>query len=302
MQSLHDVRDRTAEFFSTVASLQKAVAPPSSQPSHSTSSSSLSSSSINPNRLFTNPTLPRSSSSTFPSHSSLLPDDSKDSTPLLPPPPPPPSAPPSHFNLAASDISRCMGGLSEKLDRLGRLVQKKSLFDDPTREIEELTHSVKVDLEGLEQALSALDVYVKREGRGGGGKEEESKHLQTHSQVVVDNLRNSLKKKTGEFMDVLQTRTKVSRAPTTSRHRRTLVRASPAHGGDSSLPAFPHRCVVPVLDCVWCAEYEGAEQSTEAVREQLHRTPAAARRSAAITHSCSSINTSTITRIPSTLQ
>ena len=196
---LHDVRDRTAEFFSTVAALQK--------PQSSLSSSS---SSTQVNRLFTNPTLPRSSSSTFPS-SSLPFDDSKDSSLLLPNHPVAPIPAPSQFNVAASDIHRSLTSLTSNLDRLGRLVQKKSLFDDPTKEIEELTHLVKVDLEGIEQTVSALDGWVKREGRGGsGGKEEESKHMQTHSQVVVDNLRSMLKKKTGEFMDVLQTRTKVT--------------------------------------------------------------------------------------------
>ena len=227
MQNLHDVRDRTAEFFSTVASFQKPLTASSLHQSSASLASSSSSSSQQPNRLFTNPTLPRSSSAQFPSHSSSNSssslDDTKESSPLLPHPSSSSSSsspPQSQFNVAASDISRSLGALSDKLERLGRLVQKKSLFDDPTREIEELTHYVKVDLEAIEQALSALDAFVRREG-GKGGKEDalggQSVHGQSHAKAVVDNLRALLKKQTGAFMEVLQTRTRNMKEQNTRR-------------------------------------------------------------------------------------
>ena len=206
MQGLHDVRDRTAEFFSTVAALQKQHVIPAS--------SSIAATSNSPNRLFTNAVLPRSASSTFPSSTPLTQqhDDHKDTAPLL-------GAAPSEsaFNRAERGISSHLSLLSEQLSRLSRLVQKKSLFDDPTAEIEELVHVVKEGLERVEAEVGGLERIVKSEGKeekeGGGG----GRHRETHSKVVVDNLRNNLKKKMVEFMDVLQTRTKVSQQLTTAR-------------------------------------------------------------------------------------
>ena len=234
MQNFHDVRDRTAEFFATVASLQKqqiatngssAHSNSSSSSSHSASLSSSSSSSPPGSRLFPNSILPRSSSSTFPSQSSLhaaAAEESKDSTPLLSsfaPAASASSAPESEFNLSARRIGASLSSLSEKLERLSRLVGKKSLFDDPSRSIEELTHLVKQDLEEIDAAINALDGLQRRE-RGRAGKEEESKHMASHSKVVVENLRGSLKKRTGEFMDLLQTRTRVAPQPADSTARR----------------------------------------------------------------------------------
>ena len=215
MQGLHDVRDRTAEFFSTVAALQKQHVIPTSAAITATNGP--------PNRLFTNSVLPRSASSTFPSFSThpTPHDDHKDTTPLLPHHPPPTTD--SAFNRAERAISSHLSVLSDQLSRLSRLVQKKSLFDDPTTEIEELVHVVKEGLEGVEADVSGLERIVKsggkeeKDGSGGGGR-----HRETHSQVVVDNLRNNLKKKTGEFMDILQTRTKVS-PPATAATSRLLT-------------------------------------------------------------------------------
>jgi hypothetical protein len=230
MQNFHDVRDRTAEFFATVASLQKqhvatngntAHNHSSSSSSSSSHSASLSASSSSPpgSRLFTNSILPRSSSSTFPSQSSLhAVEESKDSTPLLPSFAASSPVPESEFNLSARRIGQSLSSLSEKLERLSRLVGKKSLFDDPSRSIEELTHLVKADLEEIDADINALDGLQRREG-GRGGKEEESKHMASHSKVVVENLRGSLKKRTGEFMDLLQTRTRVAQQPTHSTAR-----------------------------------------------------------------------------------
>ena len=204
MQGLHDVRDRTAEFFSTVAALQKQhVIPPSA---------ALSAANGSPNRLFTNTVLPRSASSTFPSSTqhTAQHDDHKDTAPLLAPHTTASSD--STFNRAERAISSHLSVLNDQLSRLSRLVQKKSLFDDPTTEIEELVHVVKEGLEGVEADVSGLERIV----RSGGKEEKESggRQRERHSQVVVDNLRSNLKKKTGEFMDILQTRTKVSRHST----------------------------------------------------------------------------------------
>ena len=211
MQGLHDVRDRTAEFFSTVAALQKQHVLPSSA---ALTASQAAAATASPNRLFTNTVLPRSSSTTFPTSSSSHPlhhyDDSKDTAPLLTAANGgQATAADSTFNRAERAISSHLSLLNDQLARLARLVQKKSLFDDPTTEIEELVHVVKEGLEGVEADVSGLERLVKSGGKeekdGGGGK-----HRETHSQVVVDNLRNNLKKKTVEFMDILQTRTKVS--------------------------------------------------------------------------------------------
>ena len=201
MQGLHDVRDRTAEFFSTVAALQKQHVIPTSAAVTAVNGSS--------NRLFTNTVLPRSASSTFSSSAAhtALHDDHKDTAPLLASHTPAGSE--STFNRAERAISSHLSLLNDQLSRLSRLVQKKSLFDDPTTEIEELVHVVKEGLEGVEADVSGLERMVKSGGKeekeSGGGRQRE-----THSQVVVDNLRSNLKKKAGEFMDILQTRTKVT--------------------------------------------------------------------------------------------
>ena len=98
-----------------------------------------------------------------------------------------------------------------KLQRLGELAKRKTLFDDKPVEIAELTYVIKQDLAGLNQQIGQLQVLSRQHGtvasagaggKGAGQQEEE------HNKNVVMLLQGKLADVSVHFKEVLEVRTK----------------------------------------------------------------------------------------------
>ena len=84
--------------------------------------------------------------------------DGDESTQLIPS-----KKPPSLFLQTAQQISKQIHSAGIKLKKLSSLVQKKSLFDDPASEINELTFVIKKDIKILQSTLEELNkIYGKK--------------------------------------------------------------------------------------------------------------------------------------------
>ena len=117
-----------------------------------------------------------------------------------------------------------------KLQRLGELAKRKTLFDDKPVEIAELTFVIKQDLAGLNQAIGRLQGLSRGVSGGGGtgkgsgaaGQEEE------HNKNVVVLLQGKLADVGVNFKEVLEVRTKNIQA---SRSRQENFVSSVGHQG-----------------------------------------------------------------------
>ncbi|KAJ0248953.1 Syntaxin-32 [Hirschfeldia incana] len=109
----------------------------------------------------------------------------------------------SEFNRRASVIGLAIHQTSQKLSKLAQLAKRSSVFDDPTREIGELTAVIKQEISGLNTAL--LDLQAVRNSHN--DERTISRDTTTHSATVVDDLKNRLMDTTKEFKDVLTLRT-----------------------------------------------------------------------------------------------
>eukprot|EP00894_Picocystis_sp_ML_P000881 jgi/Pico_ML_1/51398/g205.t1 len=90
---------------------------------------------------------------------------------------------------------------SQKLAKLAQLAKRTSMFDDPEREINELTTVIRQDITVLNGSLAELQgISV---GQEGGSK---SKQNVDHSATVVKNLQSKLMDTTKEFQNVLTLR------------------------------------------------------------------------------------------------
>ena len=117
------------------------------------------------------------------------------------------------------DAGHGVHATSTKLARLAQLAKKNSLFDDPAREIAELTTIVKQDINALNGAISDLQQFSHR------AQSNNNRQNVEHSTTVVNNLKQRLMQTTKEFKEV--------RAP-----RLSSPRPCPrhAHAGRSRLP------------------------------------------------------------------
>lgn len=82
------------------------------------------------------------------------------------------------------------------------VAKRKSLFDDRSAEIQELTYIIKGDLSSLNQQIAQLQEISKKQRRGTHGK-----HLQSHSSSVVLALQSKLATMSTDFKQVLEVRT-----------------------------------------------------------------------------------------------
>jgi syntaxin 5 len=109
---------------------------------------------------------------------------------------------PSDFNKRASRIGLGIHETSQKIARLAKMTKKTSMFDDPAREIEELTAVIKQDITALNAAFSDLQALQNSQA----GDSNFSKDSAVHFTTIVDDLNNRLKGITKELKDVLVTR------------------------------------------------------------------------------------------------
>jgi syntaxin 5 len=80
------------------------------------------------------------------------------------------------------------------------VAKRKSLFDDPTIEIQELTSIINQDIKNLNNQISVLQQR---------GSERQNKQIQQHSDTVLDSLKSKLRDATKDFTEVLELRTEV---------------------------------------------------------------------------------------------
>jgi syntaxin 5 len=137
----------------------------------------------------------------------------------------------SEFARNAAAIGRGISATVGKLQRLGELAKRKTLFDDRPVEIAELTFVIKQDLAGLNQQIGALQQLQKQVGGSSklnSGPDQEGEH----NKNVVVLLQGRLADVGVNFKEVLEVRTKNIQA---SRSRQdnfvSAVSQQQQHGG-----------------------------------------------------------------------
>lgn len=111
----------------------------------------------------------------------------------------------SDFARKAAEIGRGIATTVSKLERLGQLAKRKTLFDDRPIEINQLTFVIKQDLAGLNQQIGALSQLSKRaHPTAGKGGDQEG----LHNENVVVMLQGKLADVGVNFKEVLEVRTK----------------------------------------------------------------------------------------------
>lgn len=85
------------------------------------------------------------------------------------------------------------------------VAKRTSVFDDPTKEIQELTVLIKQDITALNSAVVDLQILCNSRNDSGNISSDTS----SHSATVVDDLKNQLMSTTKEFKEVLTLRTEV---------------------------------------------------------------------------------------------
>ena len=103
----------------------------------------------------------------------------------------------SEFSAAASSIGASIHATASKLGKLTQLAQSKSLFEDPTIEINELTDIIKQDLTALSAGVNELHTMAAQASRGSARQRAE------HSMSAVESLKLRLADMIKEFMKVL---------------------------------------------------------------------------------------------------
>lgn len=110
----------------------------------------------------------------------------------------------SEFNRMSSRLGLRIHQTSQKIDRLWNLTKRSSIFDDRSRENEELTALIKNDITALNMGISDLQTLQNMEVADGNYSGDRIVHLN----AVCDDLKNRLMNVTKQFQDVLTTRTK----------------------------------------------------------------------------------------------
>ncbi|KAI3734935.1 hypothetical protein L6452_14417 [Arctium lappa] len=134
-----------------------------------------------------------------------------------------PSSYRSEFNKKASRIGLGIHETSKKIARLANLGKKSSIFDDPLKEIQELTALIKNDITALNVAVSDLQTLQNMEIADG----EYSEDRVVHSTAVCDDLKNKLMGATKKFQDVLTARSENIKA---HENRRQIFSTNIARG------------------------------------------------------------------------
>ncbi|KAJ8045477.1 Syntaxin-5 [Holothuria leucospilota] len=106
----------------------------------------------------------------------------------------------TEFMQIAKRIGQDLSNTFAKLEKLTLLAKRKSLFDDKSVEIQELTYIIKQDINSLNKQIAQLQDFVKQRSSKNG-------HMQTHSNTVVLSLQSKLANMSNDFKNVLEVRT-----------------------------------------------------------------------------------------------
>lgn len=128
----------------------------------------------------------------------------------------------SDFTALAARVAGDINQTSAKLAKLTKLAQRRSLYDDPTAQIQELTVVIKQDLSALHSRLD--DLHRLRNA----ARRSSSTQAADHSETVVKSLRVRLGATADGFKTVLKMRTD-SLAAQQDRRSHFLGDAKPAY-------------------------------------------------------------------------
>jgi syntaxin 5 len=239
MNSQVDCRDRTAEFFSTVAQIQRAQHALLHGSAAGSAAAALDGTSHRPlPASFTAFSASSAAGSNFHSEFDERPDEallgtggSRSNNNSFHPPQPPQPKQQSQFTQAAQHIGRSIHLVTSKLEKLGKLARQRSLFNDPASEINELTFVIKTDLATLHQELEVLHAWVMEQRNG--AKSQGGAHAVRNSSAIVDSLKVQLMSTTKNFQEVLQVRTQALK----EQHQRRKQFETGGGGGGSSSSA-----------------------------------------------------------------
>ncbi|XP_076273528.1 syntaxin 5 [Rhynchophorus ferrugineus] len=120
----------------------------------------------------------------------------------------------SEFMFIAKNVGKNIASTYAKLEKLTLLAKRKSLFDDRTAEIQELTYIIKGDLSSLNQQIAQLQSISKKQRDSRNGK-----HLQSHSSNIVLALQSKLATMSTDFKQILEVRTENLRHQKTRREQ-----------------------------------------------------------------------------------
>uniref|UniRef100_A0A7S0B0Z0 t-SNARE coiled-coil homology domain-containing protein n=1 Tax=Pyrodinium bahamense TaxID=73915 RepID=A0A7S0B0Z0_9DINO len=116
----------------------------------------------------------------------------------------------SELNAWSAEIGSQIHQTSLKVHELRKMAKRKGIFEDKTSEIQELTYSVKKDIETLNKHLEALEQKAKNTGP--------NRNYQAHSSNMVETLKTRLLGVTKDFKDALEMRTKALEQQDTRRN------------------------------------------------------------------------------------
>ncbi|KAF4091302.1 hypothetical protein AMELA_G00035440 [Ameiurus melas] len=136
----------------------------------------------------------------------------------------------SDFTLMAKRIGKDLSNTFSKLEKLTILAKRKSLFDDKSVAIEELTYIIKQDMNSLNKQIAQLqDLVRSRSGQNGC-------HIQTHSNTIVVSLQSKLASMSNNFKSVLELRTENLKQQRSRREQfsQAPVSTSPLHANNFS--------------------------------------------------------------------
>lgn len=106
----------------------------------------------------------------------------------------------SKFTLYAKKIGKDLSTTCIKLEKLTDLAKKRTLFEDRSKEIHDLTFHIKQDINNLHSAITQLQAFVK------SSQDHGNKNLQKHSNNVVYTLQSKLAYMSKDFKQVLEVR------------------------------------------------------------------------------------------------
>ncbi|XP_063691500.1 syntaxin-5-like [Bolinopsis microptera] len=146
------------------------------------------------------------------------------------------AAPPtrSQFNKVAGTIGRNIANTCEKLEKLAMLVSNKSLFEDRSTEINQLTEIINEDLSGLDRMISELQAFSKNSAV------QVNLQVSQHSNSVVVSLQSQLAHITMDFKEVLVSRTESIKEQKQRRDQFSSGSISSAYPGDG----FPEQSLL----------------------------------------------------------
>jgi syntaxin 5 len=108
----------------------------------------------------------------------------------------------NEFSRIAAQIRQDIGSTADKLMQLTKLAKKRTLFDDPTMEIADLTTIINEDIKNINNQITMLQQHQQSSGYG-----KKNKQVEEHAGTIVKSLNGKLKKTTNGFSQVLELRT-----------------------------------------------------------------------------------------------